>query len=111
MQGLDPILRNDPPNWDDQADWSRYASAGKEPSPEELAQYLVGMACSGGDQTANIAGGLATRANVCNRYCNDAGHRYVKPLAEALLKANCKGEKTMTEETRAILQSLVAATD
>jgi uncharacterized protein YjbI with pentapeptide repeats len=107
---LYPILRDDPPKWHDEASWRGYSKAG-EPSPDELAQYLVSMAC-GRDGTAQIAHGLAARAKVCSLDCSrdDARLRYVKPVAEALLKINCKGEKTLTEETRATLESLVSAT-
>ena len=109
MQRLDPILRDDPQNWDDQAKWNRYVSEAKEPSPDELARYLVGIACAEGDDTAQIARKLSKRVFTCTVICRgDVRRYYVKPLAEALLKANCKGERILTEETRARLESLVS---
>ena len=37
IEDLDPILRDDPPDWADKANWSRYGET-KEPSPDGLAQ-------------------------------------------------------------------------
>jgi hypothetical protein len=105
VQRLYPILRDDPPQWVDEGTWSRYSKAG-EPPPDELAHYLAGMACER-DDTTPITEGLAIRAKIWSE--DDDKRRYVKPLAEALLKADCKGATTLSEETRAKLQNYVAS--
>src|SRR5690242_12344995 len=77
-----------------------------EPPPDELAHYLAGMACAR-DDTTQITEGLATRAKIWSE--DNDKRRYVKPLAEALLKADCKGAMTLSEETRAKLQNYIVS--
>ena len=99
---LDPILRHEPPNWEDAKSWEDYAGNAKAPSPEDLARFHAGLACDDGD--GYIATSLAGRAKEF-----DAEHfkkDYAKPLARALLDETCKGGKALTSETRAALKNL-----
>ena len=57
LDRLNPILRDDPPKWDDENSWSRYVSQAKEPSPDEIVQFLADMACR--DPGGHIANGIA----------------------------------------------------
>ena len=56
---LDPILRDDPPNWDDR-DAHDYVNKAKEPSAEELARFHADLACDNSEGC--IANSLAGRA-------------------------------------------------
>jgi Pentapeptide repeats (8 copies) len=99
---LDPILRHEPPNWEDAKSWEDYAGNAKAPSPEDLARFHAGLACDDGE--GYIATSLAGRAKEF-----DAEHfkkDYAKPLARALLDETCKGGKALTSETRAALKNL-----
>jgi Pentapeptide repeats (8 copies) len=99
---LDPILRHEPPNWEDAKSWEDYAGNAKAPSPEDLARFHAGLACDDGE--GYIATSLAGRAKEF-----DAEHfkkDYAKPLARALLDDTCKGGKALTSETRAALKNL-----
>ena len=99
---LDPILRHEPPNWEDAKSWEDYAGNAKAPSPEDLARFHAGLACDDGE--GYIATSLAGRAKEF-----DAEHfkkDYAKPLVRALLDETCKGGKALTSETRAALKNL-----
>lgn len=99
---LDPILRHEPPNWEDAKSWEDYAGNTKAPSPEDLARFHAGLACDDGE--GYIATSLAGRAKEF-----DAEHfkkDYAKPLARALLDETCKGGRALTSETRAALKNL-----
>jgi hypothetical protein len=99
---LDPILRHEPPNWQDAKSWEDYAGNAKAPSPEDLARFHAGLACDDGE--GYIATSLAGRAKEF-----DAEHfkkDYAKPLARALLDDSCKAGKALTSETRAALKNL-----
>ena len=118
MDDLDPILRDDPPKWADAASWTRYLSEAKEPSPDELAQYLTGLACRGAgrdgtpkmspriDTSRWIVRGLARRAEAYSQ--DDSKRHYAKQLAQALLNANCDGAEAMNNEIRVILEGLAS---
>ena len=99
---LDPILRHEPPSWEDSKSWEDYAGNAKTPSPEDLARFHAGLGCD--DSEGYIATSLAGRAKEF-----DAEHfkkDYAKPLARALLDETCKGGKALTSETRAALKNL-----
>jgi hypothetical protein len=99
---LDPILRHEPPNWEDAKSWEDYAGNAKAPSPEDLARFHAGLACDDGE--GYIATSLAGRAKEF-----DTEHfkkDYAKPLARALLDETCEGGKVLTSETRAALKNL-----
>jgi hypothetical protein len=99
---LDPILRHEPPNWEDAKSWADYAGNAKAPSAEDLARFHAGLACDDGE--GYIATSLAGRAKEF-----DAEHfkrDYAKPLARALLDDTCKAGKALTSETRAALKNL-----
>ena len=74
LDRLNPIPRYDPPKWTDEANWSRYVSQTKEPSPDELVQFLVGIACE--EPGGHIANGIADRA-----FRSQHNGHYAKPLA------------------------------
>ena len=105
MARLEPILRNEPPNWKDEKSWEDYFGKAKPPSPEDLARFHAGLACDDTDGT--IATGMARRAKEFE--AEHFGKTYAKPLAAALLDETCKGGKALTAETRAALKNLVAA--
>ena len=104
---LDPILGDDAPDWADKDRWTRYIDETKmktkEPSPDALAQYLAGLACS----NSGTAEGLARRAMAYSKAA--ANIYYAKPLAEALLNLSCEGAKGLTDDTRARLKVFVSA--
>ena len=101
---LDPILRHEPPNWEDAKSWEDYAGKAKAPSPEDLARFYAGLACDDGE--GYIATSLAGRAKEfeAEHFKKD----YAKPLARALLDETCKGGKALTGETRAALKNLIS---
>jgi Pentapeptide repeats (8 copies) len=101
---LDPILRTEPPNWEDAKSWKDYAGAAKAPAPQDLARFHAGLACDDGE--GYIATSLAGRAKEfeAEHFKKD----YAKPLARALLDEGCKGGQALTGETRAKLQNLMA---
>ena len=124
IEDLDPILRDDAPNWADEARWGDIGKT-KGPSPDALAKYLAEMACA----DSRIAEGLARRAmydvesgaEVGLGYFTKSGDPFViysdtfvllyaQPLAQALLKLSCEGAKRFTDDTRARLQGLASAT-
>ena len=99
---LDPILRHEPPNWEDAKSWEDYAGSARAPLPEDLARFHAGLACD--DVEGYIATSLAGRAEEF-----DAEHFknvYAKPLARALLDETCRGGRSLTSETRAVLKNL-----
>jgi len=101
---LDPILRHEPPNWEDAKSWEDYAGKAKAPSPQDLARFHAGLACDDGE--GYVATGLAGRAKEfeAEHFKKD----YAKPLARALLDETCKGGKALTGETRAALKNLIS---
>jgi tetratricopeptide (TPR) repeat protein len=110
MERLEPILRNVPPNWEDEDSWREYIRQANEPPPEELAQLLGQMAC--GDSKGDVSQEIARRAiakelarKVLNRRSKQTPS-YVKPLAQALLSTNCEGAKALADESRAKLRVL-----
>jgi hypothetical protein len=105
MARLDPILRNERPNWEDGSSWEDYFGKAKTPSAEELARFHAGLACD--DPEGSIATSMARRAKEFET--EHFGKGYAKPFASALLDENCKGGKALTDETRAALKNLVAA--
>ena len=104
---LDPILRREPPNWEDGKSWEDYAGKAKAPSPQDLAQFHAGLACDDGE--GYIATSLALRAKEfeAEHFKKD----YAEPLARALLDETCKGGKALTGETRAALKDLLSMTE
>ncbi len=107
IERLDPILRDDPPEWQDEDKWSQYVSQATEPDTGELVPFLADMAC--GERGGYIANAMAKRAV---RYSKDVDRRqYGKPLAEALLDEKCEGAKALTDETQAKLRELVSAAE
>jgi uncharacterized protein YjbI with pentapeptide repeats len=107
LDRLDPILRDNPPPWEDEDRWSAFISQAKEeePSADEIVQFLAGMACD--DTEGYIASRMARRVEV---YSKDDGRRpYAKPFASALLNENCKGGKALSFEMRATLENLGSA--
>ncbi len=107
IERLDPILRDDPPEWEDEDNWKRYRSEATAPPIDDLVDFLAGMAC--GDPGGYIANSLAQRAA---RYSVDENRRqYAKPLAKALLDENCEGAKALTDKTRAKLRELVSVAE
>ena len=99
---LDPILRHEPPNWEDAKSWEDYAGSARAPLPEDLARFHAGLACD--DVEGYIATSLAGRAEEfdAEHFKND----YAKPLARALLDETCRGGRALTSETRAVLKNL-----
>ncbi|MGA7545221.1 MAG: pentapeptide repeat-containing protein [Methyloceanibacter sp.] len=100
LDRLKPILQDDPAKWEDEDSWSRYVSQAKEPSPDEIVQFLAAMAC---DDTEDTEGFIADRMA---RRVEDGKRPYAKPFAKALLNENCKGAKALTDETRATLERI-----
>jgi uncharacterized protein YjbI with pentapeptide repeats len=105
LDRLNPILRNYPPKWDDKDSWIEYVSQAKEPSPDELGQFLADITCK--DPEGNIAIAMAERAEHFSQ--DDGKRRYAKPLAIALLNEKCDGAKALTDEIRAILKNMGSA--
>jgi len=105
IERLKPILRDDPPKWEDEPRWSRYVSQAKESSPDELIRFLAGIAC--GDSRGHIANGIARRAEFYS--IGERKRHYAKPLARALLQESCEGVKALTDERRATLEALGSA--
>jgi hypothetical protein len=101
---LDPILRQEPPNWEDAKNWEDYTGKAKAPSPQDLARFHADLACDDGG--GYIATSLAGRAKEfeAEHFKKD----YAKPLARALLDETCKGGKALTGETRAALKNLIS---
>ncbi len=100
LDRLKPILQDDPAKWEDEDSWSRYVSQAKEPSSDEIVQFLAAMAC---DDTEDTEGFIADRMA---RRVEDGRRPYAKPFAKALLNENCKGAKALTDETRATLERI-----
>jgi hypothetical protein len=100
LDRLKPILKDDPAKWEDEDSWSRYVSQAKEPSSDEIVQFLAAMAC---DDTEDTEGFIADRMA---RRVEDGRRPYAKPFAKALLNENCKGAKALTDETRATLERI-----
>jgi len=124
LDRLNPILRDDPPEWKDEGRWSEYIRQAKEPSPDELVPILARLACE--DPEGHIAIAMAQRATDVGRHeAEDKGHfwiqnppgmpprneigHYAKPLAKALLNENCRGAKALTDKMRATLTELGSA--
>ena len=100
LDRLKPILQDDPAKWEDEESWSRYVSQAKEPSPDEIVQFLAAMAC---DDTEDTEGFIADRMA---RRIEDGRRPYAKPFARALLNENCKGAQALTDEMRATLERI-----
>ena len=100
LDRLKPILQDDPAKWEDEESWSRYVSQAKEPSPDEIVQFLAAMAC---DDTEDTEGFIADRMA---RRIEDGRRPYAKPFAKALLNENCKGAQALTDEMRATLERI-----
>jgi hypothetical protein len=106
LDRLNPILRDDPPKWDDENSWRLYVSQKKPSSPAEIVQFLADMACR--DPTGRIANAMTFRAFI---YGKRGQYDYAKPLAQALLEESCRGAKALTEEMRGRLENLVSAAE
>ena len=100
LDRLKPILQDDPAKWEDEESWSRYVNQAKEPSPDEIVQFLAAMAC---DDTEDTEGFIADRMA---RRIEDGRRPYAKPFARALLNENCKGAQALTDEMRATLERI-----
>src|SRR5262249_21350361 len=90
LDGLSPILRDDPEKWKDQAYWEsdvEQAKKANKPSDENVP-FLAHLACD--DDEGYIAKAMAERAT---NFFSDA-----KPLAKALLDEKCKGSKVLADE-------------
>jgi hypothetical protein len=99
---LDPILRHEPPNWEDAKSWADYAGNAKAPSLEDLARFHASLACEDGE--GYIATSLAGRAKEFDD--EHLKKDYAGALARALLDETCKGGRALTSETRALLKNL-----
>jgi uncharacterized protein YjbI with pentapeptide repeats len=114
LDRLNPILRDDPPHWDDEESWNRYVSKAKEKElpPDELARFYADLAC--GDPWGHIANGMVRNLlrdlewKATYPVLNVPAKGYAKPLASALLNDNCKGGTALTDEARAMLEGLVS---
>jgi hypothetical protein len=116
---LDPILRDDPPNWGDgDTAWHEYVDKAKEqePSVDKIVQFLAGMACD--DTEGYIANRMARRVLEQAEQAAETKapssfthfrEGYAKPFASALLNENCQGGKALTDEMRAALENLGSA--
>lgn len=105
LSRLDPILRDEPPDWEDAVSWAHYARYEKDPSPAELVRFHAALACA--DSEGTIASRLAVRAREIEAGPFRDG--YVEPFARALLDESCKGGQALTEDSRAALKSLLSA--
>ena len=101
---LDPILRLEPPTWEDAKSWEDYAGHVQSPSPQDLARFHAGLACDDGE--GYIATSLVGRAREfeVEHFKKD----YAKPLARALLGEACRGGRALTYEVRAALKNLIS---
>jgi hypothetical protein len=108
LEDLDPILRGDAPNWEDEEHWSRYINRTNDPSPDELVPFLAGLACR--DPKGVIAYNMARIADYDYEWVEDK-RRYVKPLVKALLNENCEGAKALPERAREVLENLNSAAE
>ena len=106
LDRLNPILRDDPPKWDDENSWRLYVSQKKPSPPAEIVQFLADMACR--DPTGPIANAMSFRAL---SYGTRGQYDYAKPLAQALLQESCRGAKALTDEMRGWLENLVSAAE
>ena len=116
---LDPILRDDPPNWEDgDTAWHEYVNKAKEQEPfaDKIVQFLAGMACD--DTEGYIANRMAQRVIEQAEQAAETKapssfthfrEGYAKPFASALLNENCQGGKALTDEMRAALENLGSA--
>ena len=116
---LDPILRDDPPNWEDgDTAWHEYVNKAKEqePSADRIVQFIAGMACD--DTEGYIANRMARRVIEQAEQAAETKapssfthfrEGYAKPFASALLNENCQGGKALTDEMRAALENLGSA--
>ncbi len=105
LSRLDAILRNEPPDWEDGSNWTDYVSKTKEASAEELAKFHAGLACA--NIEGYVANSMAIRAKELET--EHFGKGYAKTFASALLDENCKGGRSLTDETRAALENLASA--
>jgi hypothetical protein len=104
LSRLDSLLRDAPPGWDEEMDWTAYVSAARTPSAGELARFHAALACA--DKDGSIASRMATRAKDI-----ETGHfkeGYAKPFASALLDNSCEGGTALTAETRTALKAIAA---
>jgi hypothetical protein len=99
---LDKILRNEPPRWDDESNWTDYVNKAKEPSADELARFHAELACA--DVEGYTANRMAERANQIES--EDFRNAYAKLFVSALLSGNCRGGKALTSEMRSALENL-----
>ncbi len=106
MARLDPILRDAPPNWDEEPDWRAFAGAAKEPSADDLASFHASLACGDVEGAGAVASALASRANALDT--RPSGKGYAKALATALLAETCKGGRALPRETRDALQAMIS---
>ncbi len=106
IERLDPILRDDPPEWEDEDKWNQYRSQVTEPPPDKLASFLAKLAC--GDRGGYIANSMAQRAVRYSEDLDEDRRQYAKPLASALLNEKCEGVKALSDETRAKLRELLS---
>jgi hypothetical protein len=102
---LDDVLRNAPPNWDDENGWKNYLGAAKEPSAGELARLHADLACR--DAEGSIANRMAGRVKEIE--ADRLSEGYGKPFARELLEEDCEGGKALTAEARAALKDRLSA--
>jgi hypothetical protein len=96
---LESILREDSSKWPDEI-WLE--AQRKEPRPREVVRFLAGMAC--GDPGGYIANSMSQRAVDYGKERDT--YLYGMRLAKALLEENCKGAKSLSNETLAKLGEL-----
>lgn len=106
MSRLDPILRDEPPDWNDANAWTDLAGNAKDPSGGRLARFHADLACKDIDGT--IANRMAMRVQEDPARWQDG---YAKVFARALLDKSCQGGQALTKEMRAALKSLIATPD
>jgi hypothetical protein len=109
VERLDPILRDDPPKWEDEKGWKPYRSEATDPPIIDLVDFLAGMACQ--ERGGYIANSMAERAVLYSDSEDDGRRQYAKRLARALLDEKCEGAKKLTDGWRAELEKLVAVAE
>jgi hypothetical protein len=101
---LDPILRENPPEWESGGRWRQYVKEAKS-TPDEFVRFLTAAtrrACE--DSEGYMASSMARRAK-------NYEPQYAKQLAKALLNEHCKGARALPDQTRAKLESLASPTE
>jgi uncharacterized protein YjbI with pentapeptide repeats len=104
MTRLEPILRDEPPSWDDGGKWTGFAGSAKPPSAAELARFHAALACN--DIGGVIASRMALRA--LEAETAPSNKDYARLFAGALLDPDCLGGKALSNQTRAALEALAA---